>query len=123
MTKKIADVSFFGRFGVFQKAVLLLLVCVLMGGLLAVPACSNNKGLLLDRPVGPKKGVGEGSEQARYKGELPTTYIVKRLDSLWRIAVYFYGDGKQWKRIADANEGITADSPLIKPGMKLTIPK
>ncbi len=50
----------------------------------------------------------------------PTTYVVKRGDTLYRIAVAHYGDGKMWKAIAKAN-GISNPSK-ISVGVKLVLP-
>ena len=48
------------------------------------------------------------------------TYVVQKKDTLWSIAQSFYGDGKQWKKIADAN-GIN-DPAKLAVGMTLMIP-
>lgn len=52
---------------------------------------------------------------------LEKTYVVQRKDTLWGIALKFYGDGKQWKRIAQAN-GIT-DPSKLPVGKVLKIPQ
>jgi len=48
------------------------------------------------------------------------TYVVQNKDTLWSIAQRFYGDGKQWKKIAHAN-GI-ADETKLSVGTTLIIP-
>jgi nucleoid-associated protein YgaU len=48
-------------------------------------------------------------------------YVVKKGDTLWRIATAVYGDGKRHKDIAAANPGI--DPNKLKPGQKLVMPK
>lgn len=48
------------------------------------------------------------------------TYTVKKGDTLYGIARQKYGDGKQWKKIAAANPGVTANS--LKVGQTLVIP-
>ncbi len=50
------------------------------------------------------------------------TYTVQKGDSLWKIADKFYGDGRKWKDIADANKGVLPDASKLKAGMVLTIP-
>ncbi len=62
-------------------------------------------------PRAPAKGPGPAAG--------PTTYTVKRGDSLWRIAKHYYGNGEKWGAIAIAN-GIEADD--LEPGMRLVIP-
>jgi len=50
----------------------------------------------------------------------PTKYIVVRGDSLWKIAEVHYGNGGEWKKIADAN---TLRNPnLIHVGAELELP-
>ncbi len=48
------------------------------------------------------------------------TYTVKKGDTLYGIAKQKYGDGKQWKKIAAANPGVTASN--LKVGQTLVIP-
>lgn len=49
-----------------------------------------------------------------------SSYTVRKGDTLYSIARSRYGDGKQWKRIADANAGIQPQS--LKVGQTLVIP-
>jgi len=48
------------------------------------------------------------------------TYTVKKGDTLYGIARVKYGDGKQWKKIAAANPGVSASN--LKVGQTLIIP-
>lgn len=48
------------------------------------------------------------------------TYVVKKGDTLWKIADKFYGDGNKWKKIADANK--IKDPRKLGVGKKLRIP-
>ena len=50
------------------------------------------------------------------------TYTVARGDSLWRIAERFYGNGRLWARIYDANRDKITNPNFIHPGLELTIP-
>ncbi len=43
-------------------------------------------------------------------------------DTLSRIAFDEYGDGAQWRRIADANQALAADPRRLVPGTRLVIP-
>ena len=47
-------------------------------------------------------------------------YVVKKGDTLFRIAKEQYGDGKQWRRIAGANPGVTPTS--LRVGQTLVMP-
>ena len=49
-------------------------------------------------------------------------YKVVRGDSLWKIAIQFYGDGQRWRDIYDANRDIIADPRLLRTGWELRIP-
>lgn len=49
-------------------------------------------------------------------------YEVKRGDSLWKIAVHFYGDGNLYTKIFEANRDVLENPDLIQPGQKLRIP-
>lgn len=50
----------------------------------------------------------------------PRRYTVVSGDTLWGIAVRFYGDGNQWRRIADTNR--ITDPRAVRIGTVLTIP-
>lgn len=50
------------------------------------------------------------------------TYTVKIGDSLWAIARKFYGDGKQYPKILQANSSKIKNPNLIYPGQVFTIP-
>jgi LysM repeat protein len=52
-----------------------------------------------------------------------TTYTVKSSDSLWTIALHFYGAGTLWRTIYNANRSLIGSNPsLIFPGQHLVIP-
>jgi len=52
----------------------------------------------------------------------PRTYVVKKGDSLSKIAKQFYGDMKLWKKIFEANRDKISNPDLIRPGQQLVIP-
>jgi hypothetical protein len=52
----------------------------------------------------------------------PTTYTVLPGDSLWRIAVKVYGDGRLWPIIFEANRDVLDDPSRIRVGQVLKIP-
>lgn len=53
---------------------------------------------------------------------LPAAYTVVKGDSLWKIAVQFYGSGSQYTKIYEANKGQIKNPNLIYPGQVFTIP-
>ena len=50
-------------------------------------------------------------------------YVVKRGDTLSKIAKDHYGDANQYKKIFEANRKILSDPDKIQPGQVLTIPE
>ena len=51
------------------------------------------------------------------------TYVTQDGDTLWDIAVRYYGDGSRWPEIYHANQGtIGSDPNVIYSGQTLTIP-
>jgi 5'-nucleotidase / UDP-sugar diphosphatase len=51
----------------------------------------------------------------------PTIHTAGKGDTFWNLAVKYYNDGKQWKRIAAANPDIKPSS--ISVGAKIVIPR
>ena len=49
-------------------------------------------------------------------------YVVKKGDSLSKIAEEFYGDKMLYPKIFEANRHLLTDPNKIKPGQKLRIP-
>ena len=62
----------------------------------------------------PASAVTPASKLAR------SSYIVKKGDTLYRIAKSRYGNGKQWQRIAAANPGVSPST--LHVGQKLLMP-
>jgi nucleoid-associated protein YgaU len=50
------------------------------------------------------------------------SYVVKKGDSLSKIAKQHYGDADQWRKIFEANRDQIEDPDLIHPGQTLRIP-
>ena len=48
------------------------------------------------------------------------TYTIRRLDTLWSIAQRTYGDGKRWRDIVRANDGL--DPTKLRVGQKIVLP-
>lgn len=53
----------------------------------------------------------------------PQTYTTKRGDTLYSLARRFYGDGKQWTRIYNANRSKIPAPEKMPTGISLTIPQ
>ena len=69
--------------------------------------------------IEPKKetqtAVGTPSENTR-------TYTILSSDTLWSIAVKFYGSGKEYTKIYEANKDKIKNPNIIQPGWVITIP-
>ena len=50
-------------------------------------------------------------------------YLVERGDDLWTLAERFYGEGRDWRKIAAANPDLLTGGPdRLEPGWRLLIP-
>ncbi len=50
----------------------------------------------------------------------PRYHVAAKKDTYWHMAQIYYGDGKQWTRIQDANPAIPKDK--IPVGARILIP-
>ncbi|HUH08092.1 MAG TPA: LysM domain-containing protein [Egibacteraceae bacterium] len=71
-------------------------------------------------PTTPPATEPASTEGATPPADTANIYVVKRNDTLFGIAAEVYGDGTQWRRIADANNLTTENN--IREGQELTIP-
>lgn len=71
--------------------------------------------------IGPISG-GAGSGTAAPKPALPRTYRVVKGDTLWGIALKFYGKGTLWPRLFDANRKLIKDPHWIYPNQVFVVP-
>ena len=88
--------------------------------------------MLFDRPDDKQKSqkpdfsnVRSGSSStAPSPGDASTaqTYVVKKGDSLSKIAKRIYGNAGEWRKIFEANRDQIEDPDLIQPGQMLKIP-
>ncbi len=51
-----------------------------------------------------------------------TTYVVRKGDSLSRIAAHTLGSGNHWRKVFDANRNLLSDPNHVREGMTLRIP-
>ena len=64
-----------------------------------------------------KKGADEPSHEER-----PAEYVVQEGDTLYKLAVRFYGNRTAWNRIREANKTVISTDGRIKVGQKLVLP-
>lgn len=67
--------------------------------------------------------VVAAEEPAAAAPAAPETYTVVKGDTLGGIARKFYGKASAWKRIQEANADLLKGKTVIRPGMKLQIPR
>ena len=53
----------------------------------------------------------------------PDTYIVQDGDTLYKLAIRFYGRSSAWSRIREANKAIISTDGRIRVGQRLVLPK
>lgn len=68
----------------------------------------------------PDISVTETTEP-EIKTELPTKYVVKLGDNLWKISIKFFGTGYNWTDIVKENK--LKNSNFLSAGQELSIPK
>ena len=83
---------------------------ILLAGLIAM--------LMLPAVTTQAATTASSAGTASVKPDLPQPYIVKKGDTLWDIASYFFKDPMQWLRIWEKNLYIT-NPDLIYPGNKI----
>ena len=69
-------------------------------------------------PVAATPVIASAAQPAMASGG---TYIVRKGDTLYRIAKEHYGSGKDWHRIASANPGVTPQT--LRVGQRLILPQ
>jgi nucleoid-associated protein YgaU len=76
-------------------------------------------------PLADFSDVQSGSSsEAMSKAEAEVvTYVVKKGDTLSRIARDHYGDATKWKAIYEANRDVIKNPDLIQIGWTLTLPR
>ncbi len=70
---------------------------------------------------GTQPGAQPGAEQI--KAPEQTKHVVAKSESLYDIAKKYYGNGSQWKKIAEANPGRVAANGAVREGVSLVIPQ
>lgn len=61
--------------------------------------------------------------EAASSREGPRTYVVRKGDSLWRIADRELGDGTKWKALYEANRDLLVKPSDLRPGLEIRLPE
>lgn len=80
-----------------------------------------------ERPAAAPPPVQEvlaaASAAAHGDRDLGVTHVVEPGDDLWSLAERFYGDGRDWRKIARANPRVLTGGPdRLEPGWRLSVP-
>lgn len=78
--------------------------------------------LKMSTSTSQKKNTQKSVSSSSQANSAKRTYTVKKGDCLWNISKSFYGAGKEWGTIYDANTNQIVDPNLIYPGQELIIP-
>lgn len=70
-----------------------------------------------------KTSSSKKSAEKEPKKKSYDTYVIKAKDTLWGLAKKFYGDGKKYTKIYNANRGIIKDPSKLTIGWVIKIPK
>ena len=62
-------------------------------------------------------GVADADQASEFQ-----TYTVQKGDTLWKISHKFYGSGKEWRKIYQANQTTISDPNKVKAGSQIRIP-
>lgn len=72
-----------------------------------------------------QRQLDESAARARQTPPAPAAerwHIVVANDSLFALSKKYYGDGKHWKKLAEANKGRMGDNNTLRTGVRLLIP-
>lgn len=78
--------------------------------------------LTLTRVGNERRRVGPGRDGGGSRPRGGRVHVVKRGDTLWKLARRYYDDGSKWRRIGDANH-VHRPHRDLKPGRRLRIPR
>ena len=65
----------------------------------------------------------EKAARAAAKSAIPETYVVQDGDTLYKIAIKFYGRTSAWKRIREANKATISTDGRVRQGQTIKLPR
>ena len=74
------------------------------------------------REVQAEEARAAAERAAAEKEKRPPTYVVQEGDTLYKIALRFYGRVSAWRRIRDANKATISNDGRVKAGQSITLP-
>lgn len=78
-----------------------------------------------DAALAAEKAAKEAEKQraAAVSANRPETYVIKDGDTLYKIALKFYGRSSAWRLIREANKTIISTDGRVRTGQKIVLPK
>ena len=75
-----------------------------------------------------KKAISDAEKKMKaarqmQKDAIPDTYVVQDGDTLYKIAMRFYGRTSAWKQIREANKETISTDGRVRSGMTIRLPK
>lgn len=94
------------------------------GGALLLPKQASDAKAKRDaaKAVREEEAHAAAERAAAEKEKRPPTYVVQEGDTLYKIALRFYGRVSAWRRIRDANKAIISNDGRVKAGQTITLP-
>ncbi len=75
------------------------------------------------KPTPKIKKINNHNFKVKSNSFIGNKYIVQGNETLFDIALAFYGDGSKWTVISEANKDLLKSIKQLTPGTELTIPK
>ena len=75
-----------------------------------------------NKAVASKKPVSSAENKKAATPEKPATYTIKDGDTLISVARRFYGHGRYWRKIQEANRSVVSVDGKVRAGMEIILP-
>lgn len=75
-----------------------------------------------DEALRAEEARAASERAAAEKARRPSTYVVQEGDTLYKIALRFYGRVAAWRQIRDANKTLISNDGRVRAGQTITLP-
>ena len=105
-----------------MKKAMVAVGCACVCSLVFLGSGCASKKAATDETVVETTVAADNQSELMQDSAMPSSYTVKKGDTLWKISQSVYGNGKDWKKIYDANSAAIGDPDNLKAGQTLVIP-